>query len=407
MKKQFNITSEDRKHILGLHSILSEQAQKGMIAGSVKNEDNKPVELPKVNLFNSENKIVRNITGNLDGDFNLGNIDVGKYKISVNADSYKLYESDIEVKPGNNKLDIKLQEAITEVESVSISQSPLTILDFFIKDENGNPIDSGDIEIKSGLFNNLYDGKFENGGIRLIYDTKDKLVTPNQVITQNKNDKDGFFSSDEKGYCKENKKIKVKIKKEGYENIVDTFNPCVKNASFSSSIKTNDDGSITITPIEGDNGIPKKINSQSNIFNITLKKIPPAPEPTPEPEPEVKDPKLRACKKLTIDLYNKMKDVYNGVTTINDIGPENIIKQRKQVQNCYVEYKQKYGRQSKKAIANLSNTPTTKKDIKKYFELQFTADQQHKIYSEMFDLRLNKIIKEEIFKKLSTKKDKR
>ena len=61
MKKQFNITSEDRKHILGLHSILSEQDQKGMITGSVKNEDNKPVELPKVNLFNSENKIVRNI----------------------------------------------------------------------------------------------------------------------------------------------------------------------------------------------------------------------------------------------------------------------------------------------------------------------------------------------------------
>ena len=158
--------------------------------------------------------------------------------------------------------------------------------------------------------------------------------------------------------------------------------------------KVNNDG---YEPKSGKINVSTKKN---NNFNFKLKKIvikPPKPTRPPKPQKDITE---RQCIRLTRDFYNDMVLVNDGSKTIRDLGGNNpIIERRKDVESCFLTYKDKYPRRANEMVKRLVHVGSKLK----IFGLSFTLEQNRDIYKENKTMSVSntirKIVSEQIEKK--------
>jgi hypothetical protein len=129
-----------------------------------------------------------------------------------------------------------------------------------------------------------------------------------------------------------------------------------------------------------------------NEIEVKLKKIKPPKPP--------KDINKRQCIRLTRDFYNDMRRVHDGSKTINGLGGESSINERrKDVESCFLTYKDKYPRMANQMVKRLVHVGSNLK----IFGLKFTLAQNKDIYKEnkimSVSNTIRKVVSEHIEKK--------
>jgi hypothetical protein len=136
-----------------------------------------------------------------------------------------------------------------------------------------------------------------------------------------------------------------------------------------------------------------KFNSNNEI-EVKLKKIVIKP---PKPQKDITE---RQCIRLTRDFYNDMVLVNDGSKTIDTLGGEETITERRQdVESCFLTYKDKYPRRANQMVKRLVHVGSKLK----IFGLRFTLEQNKDIYKEnrimSVSNTIRKVVSEHIEKK--------
>ena len=135
--------------------------------------------------------------------------------------------------------------------------------------------------------------------------------------------------------------------------------------------------------------------NSNNEIEVKLKKIKP-----PRPPKPPKDISERQCIRLTRDFYNDMKRVNDGSKTIDALGGDEVITERRQdVESCFLTYKDKYPRRANEMVKRLIHVRSNLK----IFGLRFTLEQNKDIYKEnkimSVSNTIRKVVSEHIEKK--------
>lgn len=145
---------------------------------------------------------------------------------------------------------------------------------------------------------------------------------------------------------------------------------------------------------EPETGKIKVLSNKDNNNYVDLKKVVIKP---PKPQKDITE---RQCIRLTRDFYNDMVLVNDGSKTIQDLGGNNpIIERRKDVESCFLTYKDKYPRRANEMVKRLVHVGSKLK----IFGLSFTLEQNRDIYKENKTMSVSntirKIVSEQIEKK--------
>ena len=275
MINKIYISDFEKENILNQHKRINEAIGSLSLGGFVVNDLDVGVPGCSVSLI-KDKKIVITQNTIADGSFKFENLDEGKYEISVNPfnDEYKSSErteNPVDLKDSIKDFKIKLKSSIKDLDVVTVISLKVTILDFNFLDESNKKIPNVSYE----LFENEKIpsiGKFESldGTSNLTFNgnTKEALL-PGKDFTTDKNTMSSFYTKST-GSCVDNKSLDIECIVKGYEVKKDKINICLHNGAYMVSRTTNGDIS-EFTPLEEKE--PTRNDTNSNIFNIILKKI--------------------------------------------------------------------------------------------------------------------------------------
>ena len=281
MINKIYISEFEKENILNQHKRINESTGSLSLGGFVLNDLGVGVPGCSVSLI-KDKKIVITQNTIADGSFKFENLDEGKYEISVNPfnDEYKSSErteNPVELKDSIKDFKIILKSRTQEIDEVYAIALQVTILDFNFLDESNKKIPNVSYELfEDKKIASI--GKFESldGTSNLTFNgnTKEALL-PGKNFTTDKNTTSSFYTKSTK-FCVVNKSLDIKCIVKGYEVKKEIINICLNNGAYTVSRTTNGDIS-ECTPvldnIKNKFKEPTRLDPNSNIFNIKLKKI--------------------------------------------------------------------------------------------------------------------------------------
>jgi hypothetical protein len=275
MINKINITESEKNNILTLHKILNEATGLSIGGEVLSFNGNEPIYAATVSLTDQKNNI-KNTKTDDKGRFIFQNLESGRYTITCNNKTEGYTEKTEQVVLENeNILDLKIlmgKGGVLEVIEAKPINVFLTTLDFYFIDSNSKPIPNVTFTLKNNL-NQIGEFNSSGGESRLTFNGADQIVKPNEPLTYDVNEYNKFFYTKKEGNCVDNKKITVIANAEGYGKNKQKFDFCLKNSRYIVNLEKSG-STVTVTPANGDNGIPKKIQSQanSNVFKMVLSK---------------------------------------------------------------------------------------------------------------------------------------
>ena len=275
MINKINITESEKNTILTLHKILNEATGLSIGGEVLSFNGNEPIYAATVSLTDQKNNI-KNTKTDDKGRFIFQNLESGRYTITCNNKTEGYTEKTEQlVLENENILDLKIlmgKGSVLEVGEAKPINVFLTTLDFYFIDSNSKPIPNVTFTLKNNL-NQIGEFNSSGGESRLTFNGADQIVKPNEPLTYDVNEYNKFFYTKKEGNCVDNKKITVIANAEGYGKNKQKFDFCLKNSRYIVNLEKSG-STVTVTPANGDNGIPKKIQSQanSNVFKMVLSK---------------------------------------------------------------------------------------------------------------------------------------
>jgi hypothetical protein len=243
MVKKFHITEDDRRSILSMHNLLTEETKYNItVKGVVTNTLNEPLEFIKVTINTTEGNLIKGSLTNVKGEYTIQTtLDVGDYTLKFFNGATNITEkitvSKEEIFTIDKMFDIKVQELDGVQVTAGIVRIPM--IDINVSDEKGNKLDGAKISI-------LSDDK------EIDYSIFDPQGTTYAVNTTTKQTKEGslknividtikypeFVPSNSKQLeCTEKKEITIKVDFEG--SIFTTKTKiCLNNAYYSTNKTT-------------------------------------------------------------------------------------------------------------------------------------------------------------------------
>ena len=449
MNKKILISERERSQISSLYNLINEDDTLASIFGFVK-YNSLFIADSFVKLYKDGN-IVKGAKTDENGRFEIPDVPIGKYvlKISVSSGEYQDENDDgrdIDILT-NTPYDAGILKfkKVVEVEEVTIVPTyDATSLSVQVNDEVNNPIPNATITIMYGDTNINFGKK----NIKNVTDTNgtlsniilDKLKYPIFASGETLNITVGVKYSNikqelEKTIYLNNSKVlnsgKISVRKD-YENVLNfkiktstSFKVSVIDENniplMGSDIKVYGDDETTPL-ISGKGGVTSEVKgidkivvevtnqgyisvkkrynlnfNSNNEIEVKLKKI--VIKPTRPPKPPKDINKMR-CIRLTRDFYNDMRRVNDGSKTIEDLGGYNTItERRKDVESCFLTYKDKYPRRANEMVKRLVHVGSKLK----IFGLSFTLEQNKDIYKEnkimSVSNTIRKVVSEHIEKK--------
>ena len=447
MNKKILISERERSQISSLYNLINEDDTLASIFGFVK-YNSLFIADSFVKLYKDGN-IVKGAKTDENGRFEIPDVPIGKYvlKISVSSGEYQDENDDgrdIDILT-NTPYDAGILKfkKVVEVEEVTIVPTyDATSLSVQVNDEVNNPIPNATITIMYGDTNINFGKK----NIKNVTDTNgtlsniilDKLKYPIFASGETLNITVGVKYSNikqelEKTIYLNNSKVlnsgKISVRKD-YENVLnfkiktstsfkvsvidenniplmgsdikvygdDETTPLISGkGGVTSEVKGIDKIVVEVTN-EGYISVKKRYNlnfNSNNEIEVKLKKIKP-----PRPPKPPKDISERQCIRLTRDFYNDMKRVNDGSKTIDALGGDEVITERRQdVESCFLTYKDKYPRRANEMVKRLIHVRSNLK----IFGLRFTLEQNKDIYKEnkimSVSNTIRKVVSEHIEKK--------
>ena len=447
MNKKILISERERSQISSLYNLINEDDTLASIFGFVK-YNSLFIADSFVKLYKDGN-IVKGAKTDENGRFEIPDVPIGKYvlKISVSSGEYQDENDDgrdIDILT-NTPYDAGILKfkKVVEVEEVTIVPTyDATSLSVQVNDEVNNPIPNATITIMYGDTNINFGKK----NIKNVTDTNgtlsniilDKLKYPIFASGETLNITVGVKYSNikqelEKTIYLNNSKVlnsgKISVRKD-YENVLNfkiktstSFKVSVIDENniplMGSDIKVYGDDETTPL-ISGKGGVTSEVKgidkivvevtnqgyisvkkrynlnfNSNNEIEVKLKKIKP-----PRPPKPPKDISERQCIRLTRDFYNDMKRVNDGSKTIDALGGDEVITERRQdVESCFLTYKDKYPRRANEMVKRLIHVRSNLK----IFGLRFTLEQNKDIYKEnkimSVSNTIRKVVSEHIEKK--------
>ena len=452
MLRKLILTETEKKQISSLHRLLNEDDGFATLQGYVKYKlDKSPNSQVKLfQVVESNEKFIKGAISDENGFFKIENIPLGKYickVINKNA-GYNDIVVEIDLLQPKVYTENYIFNDVTEKEEVTVTPTyDATSLSVQVNDEVNNPIPNATITIMYGDTNINFGKKFiknvtdTNGALSNIildktkypvFDTDVSDGTLNITVgvkylnIKQKVEKTIYLNN-----CKVFNNGKISMRK-GYENVVnfkiktttpfkvsvidennnplmtsdikvygdDETTPLISGKGVvTSEVKSIDKIVVEVTN-EGYISVKKRYNlnfHSNNEIEVKLKKI--VIKPTRPPKPPKDINKMR-CIRLTRDFYNDMRRVNDGSKTIEDLGGNNlIIERRKDVESCFLTYKDKYPRRANEMVKRLVHVGSKLK----IFGLSFTLEQNKDIYKEnkimSVSNTIRKVISEHIEKK--------
>jgi hypothetical protein len=274
MINKIYISDFEKENILNQHKRINESTGTLSLGGFVLNDLSVGISGCLVSLI-KDNKIVITQNTIADGSFKFENLDEGLYQIGVNPlnDDYstpKNSENTVDLKVSIEDFEIKLKSKTKDLDEVTVLSLKVTILDFNFLDESNKKIPNVSYELfEDKKITSI--GKFESldGTSNLTFNGNSKeALLPGEAFTTDKNTISSFYTT-LPGSCVGDNSLYIGCKVKGYEVNEQKLKICLNNGSYKVSRTTNG----VNTPI--DNAIPTRNenNPNSNIFNITIKKI--------------------------------------------------------------------------------------------------------------------------------------
>jgi len=440
MNKKILISERERLQIGSLYNLINEDDTLASIFGFVKYNTlfiaDISVELYKDDIF------VKAAKTDKSGRFEIPDVPIGKYvlKISVSSGEYiDEQENGREIDILTNTphdvrtLRVRKVQPQDEVKVLPNITYDVTSLSVQVNDEFNNPLPKATITIKYGLGVHLEKGVTDNQGKlsniildppifdrktlnitigvkyfkikqeveKTIFLNNSLILTSGKIVTRKGSENDVNFKYitttpfkvsviDENGNPLMGSDIKV------YGD--DETTPLISGKGGVTSEVKNIDKIVVHVTNEGYVSVKKRYNlnfNNNNEIEVKLKKIKP-----PRPSKPPKDINERQCIRLTRDFYNDMVLVNDGSKTINGLGGESSINERrKDVESCFLTYKDKYPRRANQMVKRLVHVGSNLK----IFGLKFTLAQNKDIYKEnkimSVSNTIRKVVSEHIEKK--------
>ena len=281
MINKIYISEFEKENILNQHKRINESTGSLSLGGRVVNDLDVGVSGCSVSLI-KDGKYATTTSINpqntlVDGSFKFENLDEGKYEIGVDPDNPnystpKRADNTIEnLNVSIQDFKIKLKSSTKDLAEVTTSLIKVTILDFNFLDESNKKIPNVSYELfEDKKIASI--GKFESldGTSNLTFNGNSKeALLPSKDFTTDKNTMSSFYTI-LSGSCVGDNSLYIGCKVKGYEVNEQKLKICLNNGTYKVSKTTNGDISQCI-PLEKPTRSGKYPNS--NIFNITLKKI--------------------------------------------------------------------------------------------------------------------------------------
>jgi hypothetical protein len=269
MKNRFVISENDKRSILSMYGLLTEEVVEYAFKGKVVGDDDVKIEIPKINIkkeIGTEKKIVGGLNGDSEGNFD-GKIKLDntiKHYFYIKQKGYVEFEQDIDMsKLTQDSLELTLKSAkVQEFSDFVVSSKKFTHIKINVTDTNNNPLTGYNVLIK-GKDKNLDSVTSESRDLNL-------LVLDNDIIV-NKMDSEKEYTyspSTENIFYTDQKtdeiKIQVIITKEGYEESKTKHTVSLNNSFGTFEISETDKESKIKKPIsfEYKTKTPNDINIQ-------------------------------------------------------------------------------------------------------------------------------------------------
>jgi len=257
------ITESDRQNILSMYGLLTEVEQvKITIEGVITDiSNNEPIMDLKVVLTDLSNKVKGGATTDNEGKYKIeALVDVGSYNVKFKPTGSDVIVEKLDVtSSGSFVFDKKIHIKSKELKDVSVKEhiTPLILMDINFKDEYGEPLSNGKVDLYYGEKNIIY-------SVLTIND--DKTFSENNDIKETKNGNIKNISINLDNYselkkdfnnCQEKIPLIVRLT---YDNTVykKTINVCPSNAYTNNEV-INDVKEKVIT-----------VKGQTNKFDIEL-----------------------------------------------------------------------------------------------------------------------------------------
>jgi hypothetical protein len=449
MLRKLILTETEKKQISSLHRLLNEEDGFATLQGYVKYKASKSPN-SQVKLFQNE-KLIKGATSDENGFFKIENIPLGvyTYKVTNKNEGYEDLVENIDLsQPKVYNQDFTFRD-VQNVEEVIVKTTfDITSLSVQVNDEFNSPIPNATITIKykrtdiefgnnvtdnNGMLSNIildktkypvFDAEASGELLNITVGVKYFNIKENIEKTIKLNN--SMMSKGDEDNPNSEKKL---IIRKGYENVVN-FKIKTTTPFKVSVIDENDNplmgsdiqvyGDDETTPlISGKGGVTHEVKdidkivvkvtnqgyisvkkrynlkfNSNNEIEVKLKKIVIKP---PKPQKDITE---RQCIRLTRDFYNDMVLVNDGSKTIDTLGGEETITERRQdVESCFLTYKDKYPRRANQMVKRLVHVGSKLK----IFGLRFTLEQNKDIYKEnrimSVSNTIRKVVSEHIEKK--------
>lgn len=449
MLRKLILTETEKKQISSLHRLLNEDDGFATLQGYVKYKASKSPN-SQVKLFQNE-KLIKGATSDENGFFKIENIPLGvyTYKVTNKNEGYEDIVENIDLsQPKVYNQDFTFRD-VQNVEEVIVKTTfDITSLSVQVNDEFNAPIPNATITIKynrtdiefgnnvtdnNGMLSNIildktkypvFDAEASGELLNITVGVKYFNIKENIEKTIKLNN--SMMSKGDEDNPNSEKKL---IIRKGYENVVN-FKIKTTTPFKVSVIDENDNplmgsdiqvyGDDETTPlISGKGGVTHEVKdidkivvkvtnqgyisvkkrynlkfNSNNEIEVKLKKIVIKP---PKPQKDITESQ---CIRLTRDFYNDMVLVNDGSKTIDTLGGEETITERRQdVESCFLTYKDKYPRRANQMVKRLVHVGSKLK----IFGLRFTLEQNKDIYKEnrimSVSNTIRKVVSEHIEKK--------
>jgi hypothetical protein len=449
MLRKLILTETEKKQISSLHRLLNEDDEFATLQGYVKYKASKSPN-SQVKLYQNE-KLIKGAISDENGFFKIENIPLGvyTYKVTNKNEGYEDLVENIDLsQPKVYNQDFTFRD-VQNVEEVIVKTTfDITSLSVQVNDEFNAPIPNATITIKynrtdiefgnnvtdnNGMLSNIildktkypvFDAEASGELLNITVGVKYFNIKENIEKTIKLNN-----SMMSKGDADNPNSEKKLIIRKGYENVVN-FKIKTTTPFKVSVIDENDNplmgsdiqvyGDDETTPlISGKGGVTHEVKdidkivvkvtnqgyisvkkrynlkfNSNNEIEVKLKKIVIKP---PKPQKDITE---RQCIRLTRDFYNDMVLVNDGSKTIDTLGGEETITERRQdVESCFLTYKDKYPRRANQMVKRLVHVGSKLK----IFGLRFTLEQNKDIYKEnrimSVSNTIRKVVSEHIEKK--------
>ena len=245
MRRVFNISESDRRRILSLHNLITEETKFNVtVKGTIKNTLDEPLAFIKVVIYTTDNKLIKGSLTDDNGGYAIETpLEAGQYTLKIFYGKENIVETLNVTKDEIFIVDKKLDTKVQEIQEVPIKYKlvRVPILDINVSDKKNNKLTGAKVSIFDGEKQIEY-SIFKIEGQTFSVDKITKQTTDgvlkNIVIDTKKYPE--FLAKKVEGLkCLETKKVTIKIDYEG-SIFSSEANLCLSNAYYSTDKETDE-----------------------------------------------------------------------------------------------------------------------------------------------------------------------